>query len=229
MATWKSRSTHIDPDAVDPLPLWLGYIPLEIVAHHPGVAWRDLEQFECAPIHARIGFAEPHFTFDEDRIEVAGKIESIDLASLHLCAAVGQQRQPASLRSQPLDGVYRVVERLQSRIAQVVVRIANSSGQRLIVQADILQRKVSHLATSGRKIETSQTMALGIGPVPMANTLDRHVGGDGIDRPQSRAMHAAGLQPAGRDAAAVVEDRVVEVEKNGARKLTQATSVRLRA
>ena len=229
MATWKSRSTHIDPDAVDPLPLWLGDIPLEIVAHHPRVARRDVEQFERAPIHARIGFAESNFTFDEDRIEVAGKIESIDLASLHLSAAVGQQRQPASLRPQPLDRIYRVVKRLQARITQVVVRVPDSSGQRLIVQADVPQCEVSHLATSGREIQTSHAMALGIGPVPVADTLDRHVGGNGIDRPQSRAMHTAGLQPAGRDAAAVIEDRVVKVEKNGARKLTQATSVRLRA
>ena len=144
------------------------------------------------------------------------------MLSLHLGAAVGQQRQSTSARSQPFDGVDRVIEWLKTGVTQLVVGVADLAGQRFIVQADVFQRDVRDLSTSRCQIETSDAMALGIGPVPLADTFDRDVSGDRDRRPPIRhRVRAAGLQPAGGDAAAVVQDRVVEIEKNGPRKLNQ--------
>ena len=218
-------AADIDPDAVDALPLRFGDVPLEVVANHPCVTGRDVQRLERSFVDARIGFAEPDFTFDEDRVERSARAESIDLAPLHLGAAIGQQRQPTSARPQPLDGVDRIVERLKPGIAQLVIGIADLSGQRLIVQAEHLSARCERphdAPPPGRAVPRD-----GVRDRP--NTTRAHARWrrtpDGIERSPIRIVRAAGLEPAGGDAPAVVQDRVVEIEENGSRKLVKTTSL----
>src|SRR5262249_37344619 len=122
---------------------------------------------------------------------------------------------------QPYNRVDRVVERLKTGIAEVVIGVANSTGESLVVETHFFQCDASHFLSSRSQIEAPDPMALWIGPVPLAHARDRDVHGARIDGSQLRRMRAAGIQPAGRKAAAVSQNRVVEVEKNRRRKLTQ--------
>lgn len=221
MTVWQPGATNVDPDAVNALALRLGHVPLQIVAHHPGVVRRNRELAERALVDTRIGLAESDLTLDENQVEEGREPKAVDLAPLQVRTAIGEQRQAAATRPQPRHRLDRILDWPQSLVAQIVIRVANPLRQRLIVQANLLQGDVGDLAPRGRKIESADAVALRIRPIPLSHALDCVVDEDGIVRRHLGAMRAAGVQPAGRDPAAVVENRVVEIEKNGSRKSAQ--------
>jgi len=221
MTDWQPGTPNVDPDAVDALALRLGHVPLQIVAHHPRVVRRNRKLVERSHIYTRIGFAESDLAFDENQVEEAGQPKSVDLVPLQVRTAIGEQRQTAATRPQPRHRLDRILDWPQPVVPQVVIRVANPLRQRDIVQANLFQRNMGDLPPRGRQVEATDAVALGIRPIPLSHALDRVVDEDGIARRHLGAVRAAGVQPAGGDPAAVVEDGVVEIEKNGSRKSAQ--------
>ena len=81
-AGWHAGAGRIVPDRVDAEALRCGNLPLEIVAHHPGLRRRDAQRAHGMPVRALLGFAETMLAFDLDVMETAAQIEAIDLGAL---------------------------------------------------------------------------------------------------------------------------------------------------
>ena len=77
---------------------------------------------------------------------------------------------------------------------------------------------------SGRvfRSKPARAMSLRIGPVPLSHAIDGLEDGRCIEAVHARLMYETRLMPAGDDATAVVEDRVVEIEKKRSGKTHQS-------
>ena len=102
----------------------------------------------------------------------ARKVESIDLPSLSLAAAVGEQCQPASLRAHPLHSGNRVLERPDRIVSKRVIRFADASRQLLVIHTELGEREADDLSARPRQLQAAGSMALGIRPVPLAQSID---------------------------------------------------------
>jgi hypothetical protein len=197
------------------MPLWTRDIPFEVVADHPRVYRRDVERLEGTDIDARVGLAEADLAFDENHIEQIGESEAIDLLSLRVGGSVGQQCQTTASISKPLNRRHSFIDGANAMVAQEMVSVSDLRRKVRIVKADVRERKLHDLAPRRSKIESTHPMALRIGPVPLANPVDRFKDNVRIDIAHVRTLREARFSPAGHDVAAVVEDRVVEIEQKG--------------
>ena len=216
----QSLSTRIDPDASDAFALRASDIPFEVVANHPRFFSSDVQVAERPRIDPGIGLAEPYFALDQNHVEQRRQIESFDLAALSLAAAVGQQRQSASTLAKPCDGRDGFIDWFDVAIAQRVIRVPDSLREGAVVNSHIGEREPYDLAARPRQIETTNSMAFGIGPVPLADSVDSVKDSLRRDTVHHRTMHVAGLAPAADYTAGIVEDGVVEIEKNRSGKRT---------
>src|SRR4029453_5451700 len=99
-------------------------------------------------------------------------------------------------------------------VAQAVICIADLLSERGIIESNVPQRDVCDLAPGGHQIETPDTMSIGVSPIPLSHLFDSVVHRNGIEAPHLLLVGTAGLEPASRDTAAVVENRVVEIEQH---------------
>jgi hypothetical protein len=73
---------------------------------------------------------------------------------------------------------------------------------------------VDDLTACGGQIEPPHAMPVRIGPVPFAHTLDCVEYQDRIEGAHVRPVCTASVQPTRRNVAAVIQDRVVEIQEN---------------
>jgi hypothetical protein len=93
-----------------------------------------------------------------------------------------------------------------------VIGITDLLRQGRIVRAQLAQGETNNFTTGGRQVEPADTVAVGIGSVPLAHALDGVVHPNGIERLYGLLMRAAGVEPARRGVPAVVQDCVVEIQ-----------------
>ena len=168
-------------------------------------------------VHALIRLAESHLPFNENDVEEIGQPESNNLLSLGRSGAVGQERQPASRIAKPPDRVDRFGQRLHAGVAPIAVRIADRGSKRRIVDAEPGQCDVDDLAPRGFELEATGTMPVGIAPVPARCSADGVNDDLLLEGRKSMRLTRTRLAPALVHEAAVVENRVIEIEQDGAR------------
>jgi len=94
------------------------------------------------------------------------------------------------------------------------VPLSNLAGKPRAIYSDLNERHPNNLATSCAEIKSTLTMPLGIGPVPLprfVNSLECH---SWIDPNEFGLKTETSLSPAMVDVPAVIEDRIVQIEKN---------------
>jgi hypothetical protein len=211
----KTSTAPIDPDAEHTQLLRRRDVPFEIVAHHPGVGGINSKLLQCEPVNALVRFAKSDLAFDENRIKKIDETEPFNLLTLGVAGAIGQQCQTAAGGAKPTDRFDCLRERLNTDLTPMRVCITNRGRQVRIVDAQLLQGEAHHFAPRRIELEPAGAMPLWIVPEPFRRLLNLLENLIDLMWDQTVSLIRTCLAPARSNVAAVVQNRVVEIEQNG--------------
>src|SRR5262245_9260518 len=201
----------VEPDARDPHALRAADVPFQVVTDHDGVAGGDAELVERTVEDGRLGLAAADLTLDRDGIEVVGEPVARQLAAPHAMVAVGREAQHVAAGAERIQARSRVGEEAVGSTAAGVELRRDPRGELLIRAADPGEGAAGDLAPRGEHLDALRAMPDRIAPEPRPRLLD----GDGqrlaVEAGRTGGVTARGHPQLG-DAAAVVEQRVVEIE-----------------
>ncbi len=209
----------IDPDAVE-AELHRGEdVELKVVADRPGIFGSGAECGEERLEDAAVWFAGPELAFDDDVVEVAGEVKAVDLGALGVGGAVRHHAEVYTLRAEVVERSRRAGEQRRPLFSQVAVCLGDFVSEACVVDAQPGEDLIEDGPRVPAQVEAAAAVPLWVGPEPRVLLVDHGAETGRINVRHARFGERAGVGPAGVDVAGVVEERVVEVDEDGAREV----------
>src|SRR5581483_9646178 len=200
----------VDPDAAQSQSLRRADVELQVIADHPRRIRAHAEAAKRLEIHRLLGLAVPHLTLDEDRVEPAREIVSLDLVALLPGVALGHEGQRNAALAETREKRGRLRKQPPCLPPTLCVDARDLSRRPRIRATARLECACGDLRPRAQHVDALAAVALGVAPEPLARVEQGREQGVALE-PRSGPL-ARGL-PARIDTAGVVEQRVVEIDE----------------
>ena len=221
MGAWRygRRAPHptvVDPDRVGTRIECTDDVGLVVITDHQTLLGPDTENVEHVQEHLPVGFAAPELSLHLDVVEVTAKFEALDLRALGGRGSVGDEGQ--KLESLPQARQRRnsaVEETLRSDAVRDETRGSLARRDR-VGSTERREGRRNDLAAGRIQIEATAPMAIGIGPEPVRLHHHFSVEFTSVEIGMNGERVCDGDIPSLVSTRPVVEDRVIEIEEDGA-------------